>query len=103
MIVRLLSRTPPMPYKQTEPRRHKFKKMKYTVTNWAEYNEALRQHGDISVWMSEEAVNNWHETKEAILVGVDQRRIPILPFRSVCCFVSSIASHCGKLRGLCAH
>jgi hypothetical protein len=45
-----------MPYKQTEPRRHKFKKMKYTVTNWAEYNEALRQRGDISVWMSEEAV-----------------------------------------------
>jgi hypothetical protein len=32
--------------------------MKYKVTNWAEYNEALRQRGDISVWMSEEAVNN---------------------------------------------
>jgi hypothetical protein len=60
-----------MPYKQTEPRRHKFKKMKYKVTNWAEYNEALRQRGDIGVWMSD--------------------------------FVSSIASHCGKHRDLCAH
>jgi hypothetical protein len=54
-----------MPYKHTDPCRHTFKKMKYKVTNWAEYNEALRQRGDISVWMSEEAINNWHETKES--------------------------------------
>jgi hypothetical protein len=38
--------------------------MKYKVTNWAEYNKALRQRGDISVWMSEKAINNWHETKD---------------------------------------
>jgi hypothetical protein len=37
--------------------------MKYKVTNWPEYNEALRQRGDISVWMSEEAVNNWHGSR----------------------------------------
>ena len=64
MTVRLLSRTSPMPYKHADPCRHKFKKMKYKVTNWAQYNEALRQRGDINVWMSEEAINNWHETKK---------------------------------------
>lgn len=39
--------------------------MKFKVTNWAEYNEALRKRGDMSVWMNEDAIENWHEPKEA--------------------------------------
>jgi hypothetical protein len=61
---RLFSKSHPVSYKQSDPRRHKFKKLKCKVTNWPEYNEALRQRGDISVWMSEDAVNNWHESRE---------------------------------------
>ena len=48
-----------MPYKYSEPRRHKFNKKKYKVTNWSEYNEALRQRGNITFWFSEDAINNW--------------------------------------------
>jgi|TARA_B110000240_G_scaffold142167_1_gene157237 hypothetical protein len=35
-----------MPYKFNASRRHKFDKKQYKITNWREYNEALRQRGD---------------------------------------------------------
>ena len=31
----------------------------YRVTNWAKYNESLRQRGDLTVWISEEALGLW--------------------------------------------
>ena len=49
-----------MPYKHNESRRHKFPKSKYKVENWTEYNEALRQRGDITIWFSEDAIDEWH-------------------------------------------
>ena len=48
-----------MPFKFNASRRDKFAKAKYRVTNWAEYNEALRQRGDVTVWFSEDAVSGW--------------------------------------------
>lgn len=39
-----------MPFKFNALRRDKFAKAKYRVTNWAEYNEALRQRGDVTVF-----------------------------------------------------
>src|ERR1700732_4265003 len=44
-----------MPYKHNESRRHKIEKARYKVTNWPEYNKALRQRGDITIWFTEEA------------------------------------------------
>jgi hypothetical protein len=41
-----------MPYKHNESRRHKIEKARYNVTNWPEYNKALRQRGDITIWFS---------------------------------------------------
>ena len=35
-------------------RRDKIPKQKHRVTNWAEYNESLRQRGELTVWISEE-------------------------------------------------
>jgi len=29
------------------------------VSNWSEYNEGLRRHGDVTVWFSEEALALW--------------------------------------------
>jgi hypothetical protein len=52
-----------MPYKQNESRRHKIKKTGYKVTNWKEYNEALRNRGDITVWFTPEAIADWHPEK----------------------------------------
>ena len=44
-----------MPHKFNAARRHKFDKVQYRVINWAEYNESLRQRGDLTIWVSEEA------------------------------------------------
>lgn len=37
-------------------------KQKYKVTNWSEYNKALRRRGDITVWLSDEAISQWFKT-----------------------------------------
>ena len=39
-----------MPFKHNTSRREKFKKAKSRVTNWSEYNEALRERGDVTIW-----------------------------------------------------
>jgi hypothetical protein len=52
-----------MPYKQNENQRQKFTKSKYKVTNWPEYNDALRKRGDITIWFTEEAINEWRPAK----------------------------------------
>jgi hypothetical protein len=41
---------------------------KYTVTNWSEYNESLRLRGDITVWLSDDAIENWYQ-KDRIYDG----------------------------------
>ena len=52
-----------MPYKFNESRRHKIKKALYKVTNWAEYNDALRNRGDITIWFTQDAVDHWRPAK----------------------------------------
>jgi hypothetical protein len=49
-----------MPYKHNESKRHKFTKQQYKIENWDEYNESLRQRGDITIWFSEGAIDEWH-------------------------------------------
>jgi hypothetical protein len=34
-------------------------KTKYRVNNWAEYDRALVQRGDITLWISEDAISTW--------------------------------------------
>ncbi len=36
-------------------------KRKYRVTNWAAYERGLRDRGDVTVWLSEEAIKAWEE------------------------------------------
>jgi Transposase DDE domain len=52
-----------MPYKHNQSRRHKIEKARYKVTNWPEYNKALRQRGDITIWLTEEALAAWRPAK----------------------------------------
>jgi hypothetical protein len=52
-----------MPFKHTEPSRHKFKKGRYKITNWAEYTEGLCRRGDVTFWFSEEAIAYWTPEK----------------------------------------
>ncbi len=55
-----------MPYKHNESRRHKIEKPRYKVTNWTEYNNRLRQRGDITIWFTEAAIAEWHRIKTGI-------------------------------------
>ena len=48
-----------MPHKFNADRRDKIPKQKQRVTNWAEYNEGLRRRGDLTVWISEDAIGLW--------------------------------------------
>ena len=36
---------------------------RYKVENWSEYNEALRRRGDITVWISEDLLEDWYPKK----------------------------------------
>ncbi|WP_445504831.1 IS5 family transposase [Microvirga sp. G4-2] len=48
-----------MPFKAHAARRHYIPKQRHRVTNWAEYDAALRQRGSLTVWFSEEAIAAW--------------------------------------------
>jgi hypothetical protein len=48
-----------MPHKLNADRRDKIPKQKQWVTNWSEYNEGLRQRGDLTVWISDDALDLW--------------------------------------------
>ena len=49
-----------MPYKFNEGRRHKFSKARYRVTNWPDYDAALVRRGELTVWLTEEAIASWY-------------------------------------------
>ena len=48
-----------MPHKFNADRRDKIPKQRHRVTNWAEYNQGLRRRGDLTVWISEDALALW--------------------------------------------
>src|SRR3954468_710357 len=45
--------------KYNADRRHHIARPKRRVTNWSEYNEALRQRGSLTVWFTDEAIAAW--------------------------------------------
>lgn len=73
------------------------------VTNWPEYNEALRQRGDITIWLTEEAIEQWHPVKtgsrgrprmyadHAIETAILIRQVFHLPLRQTEGIMNSIA------------
>ena len=48
-----------MLYKRNESRHHKIRRTRYKVTNWREYNNALRLRRDFTIWFTEEAIAKW--------------------------------------------
>ena len=51
-----------MPNKYPNKKGWKVPKQTFKVSNWPEYNQSLRQRGDITVWLSEDAISQWYET-----------------------------------------
>lgn len=58
-----------MPHKFNAAHRNKIPKQKYRVTNWSEYNEGLRQRGDLTVWISEDALALWSAARRTTRGG----------------------------------
>src|SRR3982751_2152731 len=48
-----------MPHKYNADRCHHIARPKRRVTNWAAYNEALRQRGSLTVWFTDQAIAAW--------------------------------------------
>jgi hypothetical protein len=48
-----------MPYRFNEPRRHKIPRARYRVQNWPAYEQALQRRGDLTVWVTPEAIAAW--------------------------------------------
>src|SRR3984957_460465 len=92
-----------MPYKHNQSRRHKIEKARYKVTNWPEYNKALRQRGDITIWFTEEALAAWRPAKTgargrpqeysdlAIETALFIRQVFHLPLRQTEGFMNSLS------------
>jgi hypothetical protein len=78
-------------------------KPKYKVTNWPEYNEALRRRGDITIWFTKEAIDEWHPIKtgargrpllyanHAIETAILIRQVFHFPLRQTQGFMNSLA------------
>jgi hypothetical protein len=43
----------------TRPTRHPTYTTAYRVTNWRAYDESLRDRGDSTLWISQEAIDTW--------------------------------------------
>lgn len=48
-----------MPYKHNQDRRHKFDKARYNVKNWPEYDQALKNRGSLTIWLTDDAIKAW--------------------------------------------
>jgi len=48
-----------MPFKANADRRHRIPRQRHRVTNWADYDAALRARGSLTVWFTTEAIEAW--------------------------------------------
>lgn len=98
-----------MPNKYAIKKGWSLPKQKFTITNWSEYNAALRSRGDIEVWLSEDAIAQWYEPERvndgtgvpklysdfAILVCHEIRMVYRLPLRQCQGFIDSMFRRMG--------
>ena len=55
-------------------------KTKYRIRNWREYERGLRSRGDVTIWLSEDAIAAWRPPKNGLRGG--QRRYSNLAIRT---------------------
>lgn len=58
-----------MKKKARKAKQNNKKKTTYRVRNWSSYNKSLVQRGSITLWISEEVLDNWHPKD-----GVERKR-----------------------------
>ncbi len=95
---------PIMPNKYAEKKGWNIPKQKYKLTNWSEYNNSLRRRGDITVWLSADAISQWYEKDRvydgtgtpkrfsdfAIITCHEIRQVYRLPLRQSLGFIDSL-------------
>lgn len=93
-----------MPNKYPEKKSWKLPKHRHKISNWSDYNEALRKRGNIEVWLSDDAINAWYEkdriydgtgtpktyTDFAIITCHEIRQVYKLPLRQCQGFIDSL-------------
>ena len=91
-----------VPFKANAACRHHIPKQRHRVTNWAEYDAALRQRGSLTVWFTEAAVAAWravprttpggqpHYSALAILTALTLRAVFRLALRQTEGLIGSI-------------
>ena len=58
-----------MPHHYPKRSQLKYTRKPYRVRNWPEYETALRNRGDLTLWFSEKAILAWHAPSIAKLGG----------------------------------
>lgn len=93
-----------MPNKYANKKGWKLSKQQHRVSNWSAYNAALKNRGDITVWLSSDAINSWYEndrvydgtgaprryTDFSIITCHEIRQVYRLPLRQAEGFINSI-------------
>jgi hypothetical protein len=91
-----------MPHKYNANRRQHISRPKRRVTNWSDYNEALRQRGSLTVWFTDAAIAAWkaaprttpggqpHYSDLAITTALTLRAVFRLPLRQTEGLIGSV-------------
>ena len=89
-----------MPHKYNANRRAKIPKQKHLVTNCAEYNEGLRRRGNLTVWISDEALGMWSAARPTTRGG--QPRYSDLAIELCLTWKCFSSNRCARPKALCA-
>jgi len=93
-----------MPFKYHQPHRHHIKKQNTVDRDWSHYNDSLKRRGDITIWLSQDVINQWYAmdriydrtgtpnlySNMAILTVHEIRQVFKLPLRQCEGFVNSL-------------
>jgi hypothetical protein len=86
---------------------YKYAKSRYRIRNWPVYEAGLRRRGDLTIWLSEDAINSWREPPSgkpggqriyaniAIEAALTIRMVFHLPLRQTEGFLQSLADLLG--------
>ena len=78
---------------------HPTYKTRYRVANWPAYNQALVRRGDVTVWVTSEAIAAWTPGRRGRRGG--QRRSSDLAIETALTLRSSPISRCARPKGSC--
>src|SRR5277367_6835974 len=91
-----------VPFKANAAGRHHIPKQQHRVTNWPEYDAALRQRGSLTIWFTDEAIAAWraeprttrggqpHYSALAITTALTLRAVFRLPLRQTEGLIGSV-------------